>query len=112
MENSTVFGVMMPGVMISVIVLNGGLWYYYRRIAQQRGDAGLTAVPAGLQAGRMFIWLYSIMLPVFLSTGDAMLAFKVGVVAHFIGGAVFVIGAFVVPLMRCSAPWPAGRWRS
>ena len=104
MENSTVFGVMMPGVMISVIVLNGGLWYYYRRIAQQRGDAGLTAVPAGLQAGRMFIWLYSIMLPVFLSTGDAMLAFKVGVVAHFIGGAVFVIGAFVVPLILKIVP--------
>ena len=41
----------------------------------------LTAVPAGLQAGRMFIWLFSIMLPVYLSTNDAELAFKVGVLA-------------------------------
>ena len=91
---------MMPGVHVSVIVLNGGLWLYYRHIAKQRGDAGLTAIPAGLQAGRMFIWLYSIMPPVFYSTGDAMMAFKVGVFAHFIGGAVFVIGAFVVQLLK------------
>lgn len=104
LDNATVFGTMMPGVLVSVIVLNGGLWLYYRHIAKQRGDAGLTAIPAGLQAGRMFIWLYSIMLPVFNSTGDAMMAFKVGVFAHFIGGAVFVIGAFVVPKLLKIVP--------
>ena len=48
--------------------MNGGLWLYYRHIAKSRGDGNLTAVPAGLQAGRMFIWLYSIMLPVFSAT--------------------------------------------
>lgn len=104
LDNSTVFGTMMPGVMISVIVLNGGLWLYYRKIAADRGDADLTAVPAGLQAGRMFIWLFSIMLPVYSATGDALLAFKVGVVAHFIGGAVFVAGAFIVPLILRIVP--------
>ena len=94
---STVFGTMMPGVLVSVLALNGGLWLYYRHVAKQRGDANLTAIPAGLQAGRMFIWLFSIMLPVFNATGDAMMGFKVGVLAHFIGGAVFIIGAFLVP---------------
>jgi AGZA family xanthine/uracil permease-like MFS transporter len=97
LDGKTIFGTMMPGVLVSVIVLNGGLWLYYRHIAKQRGDADLTAIPAGLQAGRMFIWIYSIMLPVLNATGDAMLAFKVGVFAHFLGGAVFIIGAFVVP---------------
>lgn len=71
LDGGTVFGTMMPGVLVSVIVLNGGLWLYYRHIAKQRGDSNLTAIPAGLQAGRMFIWLFSIMLPVFNSTGDA-----------------------------------------
>ncbi len=97
LDGGTVFGTMMPGVLMTVVVLNGGLWLYYRHIAKQRGDGNMTAIPAGLQAGRMFIWLYSIMLPVFNSTGDAMMGFKVGVLAHFIGGAVFVIGAFLVP---------------
>ena len=64
----------------------------------------LTAVPAGLQAGRMFIWLFSIMLPVYLSTNDAELAFKVGVLAHLIGGIVFIIGAFVVPILLKIVP--------
>ena len=104
LDGGTVFGTMMPGLLVSVIVLNGGMWLYYRHVAKQRGDADLTAIPAGLQAGRMFIWLYSIMLPVYTATGDAMLAFKVGVLAHFIGGAVFVIGAFLVPLLLKIVP--------
>ena len=104
LDGGTVFGTMMPGVLVTVLVMNGGLWLYYRHIAKSRGDANLTAVPAGLQAGRMFIWLYSIMLPVFNTTGDAEMAFKVGVLAHFIGGAVFIIGAFVVPLILRIVP--------
>lgn len=52
----------------------------------------------------MFIWLYSIMLPVFLSTGNADLAFKTGVLAHLVGGIVFIIGAFVVPLVLKIVP--------
>lgn len=79
LDGATVFGTMMPGVLVNVIVLNGGLWLYYRHVAKSRGDRDLTAIPAGLQAGRMFIWLYSIMLPVYNTTGDAQLAFKVGV---------------------------------
>lgn len=104
LDGATVFGTMMPGVLVNVIVLNGGLWLYYRHVAKSRGDRDLTAIPAGLQAGRMFIWLYSIMLPVYNTTGDAQLAFKVGVLAHFIGGAVFIIGAFVVPLVLKIVP--------
>ena len=104
LDGGTVFGTMMPCVLVTVLVMNGGLWLYYRHIAKTRGDLDLTAVPAGLQAGRMFIWLYSIMLPVFSTTGDAELAFRVGVLAHFIGGAVFIIGAFVVPLILRIVP--------
>ena len=68
LDGATVFGTMMPGVLVNVIVLNGGLWLYYRHVAKSRGDRDLTAIPAGLQAGRMFIWLYSIMLPVYNTT--------------------------------------------
>lgn len=104
MDGKTIFGTMMPGVFLTVVILNGGLWLYYRKIAADRGDPNLTAIPAGLQAGRMFIWLYSIMLPVYLSTGDAQMAFETGVLAHFVGGAVFIIGAFVVPVILKIVP--------
>ena len=96
LDGRTIFGTMMPGVFLTVVILNGGLWLYYRKIAADRNDPNLTAIPAGLQAGRMFIWLYSIMLPVFISTGSADLAFKTGVLAHLVGGIIFIIGAFVV----------------
>ena len=87
-----------------MLVLNGGLWLYYRKIAAERNDPNLTAIPGGLQAGRMFIWLYSIMLPVFLSTNDAQLAFNAGVLAHLVGGVIFIIGAFVVPIILKIVP--------
>ena len=59
-SSSTIFGTMMPGVFLTVLIMNGGLWLYYRQIAAQRNDPDLTAVPAGLQAGRMFI-CYSVL---------------------------------------------------
>ena len=104
LSSEIVFGTMMPGVLVGVILLNGGLWIYYREVAKKRNDPNFTAIPAGLQAGRMFIWLFSIMLPVYLMSGDPVLAFKVGVLAHFISGIVFVIGAFVVPLILKIVP--------
>lgn len=104
LSGKLIFGTMMPGVFLTVVILNGGLWLYYRKIAADRGDPDLTAIPAGLQAGRMFIWLYSIMLPVFLSTGNAELAFQTGVLAHLVGGVIFVIGAFVMPLIMKIVP--------
>ena len=103
-QADTIFGTMMPGVFLTVLVLNGGLWLYYRKIAAERNDPNLTAIPGGLQAGRMFIWLYSIMLPVFLSTNDAQLAFNAGVLAHLVGGVIFIIGAFVVPIILKIVP--------
>ena len=103
-QADTIFGTMMPGVFLTVLVLNGGLWLYYRKIAAERNDPNLTTIPGGLQAGRMFIWLYSIMLPVFLSTQNAQLAFNTGVLAHLVGGVIFIIGAFVVPIILKIVP--------
>ena len=52
LDSGTIFGTMMPGMVLTVVVLNGGLWLYYRGIAAKRNDPNLTAIPAGLQAGR------------------------------------------------------------
>lgn len=102
-----VFGQMMPGLFIGVLIMNGGLWLYYRNEAKRLDKPDLTAIPAGLQAGRIFIWLFSIMLPVYNATGDAMLAFRVGVLANLVGGIVFIIGAYVVPYILKVVPTSA-----
>lgn len=118
LDSGTIFGTMMPGMVLTVVVLNGGLWLYYRGIAAKRNDPNLTAIPAGLQAAECSSGSTASCLPVFLSTGNAELAFKTGVLAHLVGGIVFIIGAFVVPLVLkivpaapCSALWPAEPWR-
>lgn len=97
LSSEVIFGTLMPGVVMGVLFLNGGLWYYYRQVAKKQNKPSLVAIPAGLQAGRIFLWLFSIMLPVFNATGDAALAYKVGVLANLIGGLVFVIGAYIMP---------------
>ena len=104
LDGDVVFGSMMPGMFVSTLLLNGGLWLYYRRVAAARGDAGLTAIPASVQSGRMFIWLYSIMLPTYLATRDALLAYRVGVLAQLLGSAVFIAGAFIVPWIMRAVP--------
>lgn len=104
LDGATVFGTMMPGLFVSTLLLNGGLWIYYRRIARQRGDAELTAIPASVQSGRMFIWLFSIMLPTYLATGDAELAYWTGVLAQLVGSLVFAAGAFVMPRIMQFVP--------
>lgn len=107
LTNLTVFNVMMPGLFLGVLVLNGGLWLYYRNIAKQRNDPNLTAIPGGLQAARIFIWLFSIMLPVYVIKQDAMFAFYVGVFAHFVSGIIFILGAYFVPKILKVVPSPA-----
>lgn len=97
LSGKIVFGTMMPGVVVGGLLCNGGLWLYYRRMAKKANNPDLTAIPGGLQSGRIFIWLFSIMLPVYTQTENAMLAFQVGVFAHFLGGLVFIAGAFFVP---------------
>ena len=36
LDGGTVFGTMMPCVLVTVLVMNGGLWLYYRHIAKTR----------------------------------------------------------------------------
>lgn len=98
-SSDVIFGTMMPGIGLGVLLLNGFFWYDARREAKKRNQPGLVAMPAGLQAGRIFIWLFSIMVPVYVGTGDAMLAFNVGVFANFIAGFIFVLGAIIIKFL-------------
>ena len=104
MPADIVLGKIVPGVGLAIFA--GNLWYFYEAWAlakkEQRQD--VTAQPFGIGASQLTGWLYLIMGPVYWQTGDAELAFRVGVLAHFIGGAVFITGAFVVPLILRIVP--------
>src|SRR5699024_3109219 len=55
----------------------------------------VTAQPFGLGASQVTGWLYLIMGPVYWQTGDAELAFQVGLASAFLGGFVEILGAFI-----------------
>ena len=104
MPADIVLGKIVPGVGLAIFA--GNLWYFYEAwaLARQERRQDVTAQPFGIGASQLTGWLYLIMGPVCWQTGDAELAFRVGVLAHFIGGAVFIIGAFVVPLILRIVP--------
>ena len=88
-----VFRGVMPAVFLTILLSNGGIWLYYR--LQRRAD--LVAIPAGIQSFRVFVWLFSIIVPTFNSTSDPLLALQVGVVAHLLSGLIFIAGIYLMP---------------
>ena len=98
MPASIVIGKIVPAIGVATFL--GNLWYYYeaKRLATKERRHNVTSQPFGIGASQLTGWLYLIMGPVYWKTGDAMLAFRVGLCAAFIGGIVEILGAF------------AGRW--
>lgn len=61
----------------------GNLWYFYeaRSLAKKENRQNVTAQPFGIGASQLTGWLYLIMGPVYWQTGDAELAFQIGLAA-------------------------------
>ncbi len=95
MDESIVMGRVVPGIAMANIF--GNLWYAYeaRVLAKKENRQNVTAQPYGLGSSQVFGWLYLIMLPVYVKTGDALGAWQVGLAACFIGGIIEILGAFV-----------------
>ena len=95
MPADIVLGKIVPGVGLAIFA--GNLWYFYEAWAlakkEQRQD--VTAQPFGIGASQLTGWLYLIMGPVYWQTGDAELAFQVGLASSLIGGMIEVLGGFI-----------------
>jgi adenine/guanine/hypoxanthine permease len=81
-----------PGTAVGVLV--GDLIYAWmaRRLARRTGRGDVTAMPLGLNAPSVFGISFAILGPVYLTTGDAVLAWKVGM------GVTVLIGLFKMGL--------------
>ncbi len=91
MPADIVLGKIVPGVGLAIFA--GNLWYFYEAWALARQD--VTAQPFGIGASQLTGWPYLIMGPVYWQTGDAELAFQVGLAASLIGGMIEVLGGFI-----------------
>src|SRR5665213_375677 len=93
LPESTVYWRILPALGIALPI--GNLYYAYLawRLAKQEGRSDVTAMPYGPSVPHMFIVVFVVMLPVFLKTKDATLAWEAGLAWAFIIGVIVLIGA-------------------
>jgi AGZA family xanthine/uracil permease-like MFS transporter len=75
-----------PGTAVGVLV--GDLIYAWmaRRLARRTGRGDVTAMPLGLNAPSVFGISFAVLGPAYLATGDAVLAWKVGMAVTVLVG--------------------------
>ena len=100
----TVFGRVLPALGIALPL--GNLFYAYlaRQLAREEGRADVTAMPYGPSVPHMFIVVFVVMLPTYLTTKNAVLAWQAGLAWCFIIGVIVLLGAFVGPWIRALTP--------
>ena len=104
MPADIVFGRVLPALGIALPL--GNLFYAWLayKLAQRDGRSDVTAMPYGPSVPHMFIVVFLIMLPVYLKTNDAVMAWRFGLAWCFIIGIIILIGAFIGPTIRKYTP--------
>ncbi len=99
-----VLGTVLPA--LGVAMLAGNVYYTVlaRRLARRENRSDVTALPYGPSVPHMFIVVFVIMLPIFLSTGDPVRAWEAGLAWAFVIGVIVLIGAFIGPFIRKITP--------
>jgi AGZA family xanthine/uracil permease-like MFS transporter len=100
----TVFGRILPALGIALPL--GNLFYAYLawQLAKKEGRSDVTAMPYGPSVPHMFIVVFLIMLPTYLTTKNPVVAWHAGLAWCFIIGVIVLLGAFVGPAIRAMTP--------
>ena len=104
LPDSYIFGKILPGAAISILVGNFFYAWQARRLARETGREDVTALPYGINTVSLFAFVFFIMLPIVQETKDPVWAWKVGLVACFLNGVIEIIGAFIAESVRRVTP--------
>ncbi|OIJ20364.1 uracil permease [Anaerobacillus alkalidiazotrophicus] len=101
---SIVFGKVIPGAAVAVIV--GNLYYAFsaKRLAQKEGRTNVTALSYGISTPVMFVFLFGVLAPANALTGDPELAWKIALAACLISGFIEIIISFTGTWVRNNIP--------
>ena len=99
-----IFGKILPGAAISILLGNFFYAWQARRLARETGREDITALPYGINTVSLFAFVFFIMLPVVQETQDPVWAWKVGLVACFLSGLIEIAGAFIAESVRRVTP--------
>ena len=103
LPDSLVVGRILPGIAVSLVA--GNLFYAWQahRLSRQTGRP-VTALPFGVNTVSLFAFIFLILGPVYRETHDADLAWKVSLVAGFLGGVVEIAASFFGVWIRRHTP--------
>ena len=93
-----------PGTAVGVLV--GDLIYAWlaRRLARKTGRGDVTAMPLGLNAPSVFGISFAVLGPAYLATGDAVLAWKIGMAVTVLVGLFKMSLSFSGNAVRAALP--------
>jgi AGZA family xanthine/uracil permease-like MFS transporter len=99
-----VYGRMIPGSAIGVLV--GDLIYTVMaiRLARRSGRTDVTAMPLGIDTPSLFAFTFGVIGPAYVATNDAALAWKISMAVIILVGLVKTAGAFLGPAIRRTVP--------
>jgi AGZA family xanthine/uracil permease-like MFS transporter len=104
MPAEVVFGHILPGLGVALLVGLSAYAYLARRLARSQNRSDVTALPYGISTPILFVYLFGIIGPVHAETNDALLAWRVGLAAAFLGGLIEIAGSVVGPWLKRHLP--------
>ncbi|MCL4179137.1 MAG: NCS2 family permease [Verrucomicrobia bacterium] len=99
-----VYGKILPGAAVSILV--GNLFYAWqaRRLMRQTGRTDVTALPYGINTVSLLAFIFLIMGPIYQETGNATLAWQAGLLACLLNGLMEIVCAFFGDWVRRHTP--------
>ncbi len=99
-----VFGKILPGIGVSLIFGLGIYAWFATILKRKTGRQDVTALPYGISTPVMFVYIFSVMGPVYFKTQDPIMAYRAGIGAAFIGGIIEMLGSVIGPFLRRITP--------
>jgi AGZA family xanthine/uracil permease-like MFS transporter len=104
LPSEIVFGRILPGLSLTLLIGLGIFAFLARRLSAAGGRSAVTALPYGISTPSLFVFLFGVIGPVYFATQDPVLAYRIGLGAAFVGGLVELSGVVVGPWIQRIAP--------
>ncbi len=103
-DQGLLYGQVLPAAALSILA--GNLFYSWQAMALARrtGRDDVCALPYGINTPSVFAYVFLVMLPVKLATGDPRAAWHAGLVAAFGSGLIELSGSLVADRLRRHVP--------
>ena len=104
MPDDLLYGVVLPGSAVSILV--GNLFYAWQahRLAKKTGRDDITALPYGINTPSLLVFVFFVILPEYQTTQDPIAAWRLGLLACLGSGIIEFVGSFVGHQIRQSTP--------